>query len=182
MGVLNLVGVPENQWVSAYGCPGIIDGCPSVGVLNLGVPENQWVSLTSVGVGVPENQWVSGAARTVTSDGQEPLRRAMNERMSRPEGRAVYRRRKAIVEPVFGQIKNAGFRGFGVRGKLKPVFQIKNAGFRGWQVEGGQRVLAGLRRAQRQENGPCGAPGSGVPGVRAKGGDGVESGPRELWK
>ena len=61
----------------------------------------------------------SGAARTVTSDGQEPLRRAMNERMSRSEGRAVYRRRKAIMEPVFGQIKNTGFRGFGVRGKSK---------------------------------------------------------------
>ena len=58
----------------------------------------------------------SGAARTVTSDGREPLRRAMNERMSSPEGRAIYRRRKAIVEPVFGQIKNTGFRGFGVRG------------------------------------------------------------------
>ncbi len=61
----------------------------------------------------------SGAARTVTSDGREPLRRAMNERMSRPEGQAIYRRRKAIVEPVFGQIKNTGFRGFGVRGKSK---------------------------------------------------------------
>ena len=58
----------------------------------------------------------SGAARTVTSDGREPLRRAMNERMSSPEGRAIYRRRKAIVEPVFGQIKNTGFRGLGVRG------------------------------------------------------------------
>ena len=57
-----------------------------------------------------------GAARTVTSDGREPLRRAMNERMSRPEGRAIYRRRKAIAEPVFGQIRNTGFRGFGVRG------------------------------------------------------------------
>ena len=55
----------------------------------------------------------------MTSDGQEPLRRAMNERMSRPDGRAVYRRRKVIVEPVFGQIKNTGFRGFGVRGKSK---------------------------------------------------------------
>ena len=61
----------------------------------------------------------SGAARTVTSDGREPLRRAMNERMSRPESRAIYRCRKAIVEPVFGQIKNTGFRGFGVRGKSK---------------------------------------------------------------
>ena len=43
----------------------------------------------------------------------------MNERMSRPESRAIYRRRKAIVEPVFGQIKNTGFRGFGVRGLSK---------------------------------------------------------------
>ncbi len=61
----------------------------------------------------------SGAARTITSDGQEPLRRAMNERMSKPEGRAIYARRKTIVEPVFGQIKNSGFRGFGLRGKAK---------------------------------------------------------------
>ena len=61
----------------------------------------------------------SGAARTVTSDGREPLRRAMNERMSRPESRAIYSRRKVIVEPVFGQIKNTGFRGFGMRGKSK---------------------------------------------------------------
>ena len=43
----------------------------------------------------------------------------MNERMSRPESRAIYSRRKAIVEPVFGQIKNTGFRGFGVRGMSK---------------------------------------------------------------
>ncbi len=43
----------------------------------------------------------------------------MNERMSRPESRALYARRKTIVEPVFGQIKNSGFRGFGLRGKEK---------------------------------------------------------------
>ena len=61
----------------------------------------------------------SGAARTITSDGKEPLRRAMNERMSKPESRALYARRKTIVEPVFGQIKNSGFRGFGLRGKEK---------------------------------------------------------------
>ena len=61
----------------------------------------------------------SGAARTITSDGKEPLRRAMNVRMSKPESRALYARRKTIVEPVFGQIKNSGFRGFGLRGKEK---------------------------------------------------------------
>ena len=60
-----------------------------------------------------------GAARTIRSDGQEPLRGAMNERMRQAESRALYARRKMIVEPVFGQIKNAGFRGFGVRGKAR---------------------------------------------------------------
>ena len=61
----------------------------------------------------------SGAARMITSDGKEPSRRAMNDRMSKPESRAIYARRKTIVEPVFGQIKNSGFRGFGLRGKEK---------------------------------------------------------------
>ena len=61
----------------------------------------------------------SGAARAVAGEGREPLRRAMNDRMSRPESRAVRRRRKAIVEPVFGQIRNAGFRGSGARGPSK---------------------------------------------------------------
>ena len=72
-----------------------------------------------------------------------------------------------------------GDRGTGVRAD-------QEHGFPGFlcagQVEGGQRVLAGLLRAQRQENGPCGDRGSRAPGVRAKGGDGVESGPPELWK
>ena len=61
----------------------------------------------------------SGAARTVTGDGAEGLRRSMNERMSQPSSQALYSRRKVIVEPVFGQIKNLGFRGFGLRGKEK---------------------------------------------------------------
>ncbi len=38
-----------------------------------------------------------------------------------PEGRAVYKMRKAVVEPVFGQIKERrGFRRFLLRG-LAPV-------------------------------------------------------------
>ena len=61
----------------------------------------------------------SGAARRIRSDGQERLRRTMNERMRQPESRALYARRKVIVEPVFGQIKNADFRGFGLRGKAR---------------------------------------------------------------
>ena len=37
-----------------------------------------------------------------------------------PTGRAIYARRKAIVEPVFGQLKEArGFRRFHLRGRVK---------------------------------------------------------------
>jgi transposase len=41
----------------------------------------------------------------------------MTERLASPEGQAHYRRRKVIVEPVFGWIKHAmGFRQFSLRG------------------------------------------------------------------
>lgn len=46
-----------------------------------------------------------------------PLANAMREKLAGEVGEAVYRKRKAIVEPVFGQIKEArGFRRFSVRG------------------------------------------------------------------
>ena len=46
-----------------------------------------------------------------------PVAEAMREKLLSEEGRAVYRRRKGIVEPVFGQIKEArGFRRFSLRG------------------------------------------------------------------
>ncbi len=60
-----------------------------------------------------------GAARTITTDDKEPLRQKMNAKMQTDEARAVYKQRKVIVEPVFGQLKNSGFRGFSVRGKKK---------------------------------------------------------------
>ncbi len=41
----------------------------------------------------------------------------MRAKLSTPEGRAIYARRKAVVEPVNGQIKEArGFRRFLLRG------------------------------------------------------------------
>jgi len=44
----------------------------------------------------------------------------MRHKLKTPEGRAVYKLRKAIVEPVFGQIKEVrGFRRFSVRGLLQ---------------------------------------------------------------
>jgi transposase len=60
-----------------------------------------------------------GEARTLNTDDQEPFRQRMREKMRQPAAKAVYRQRKTIVEPVFGQIKNRGFRGFSVRGKDK---------------------------------------------------------------
>jgi len=60
-----------------------------------------------------------GSARSITSDDKEPLRQQMNSKMEKDDSKAVYKERKIIVEPVFGQIKNTGFRGFSVRGKEK---------------------------------------------------------------
>jgi len=43
----------------------------------------------------------------------------MNVKMEQAESKEIYKKRKVIVEPVFGQIKNRGFRGFSLRGKEK---------------------------------------------------------------
>ena len=44
----------------------------------------------------------------------------MKQKLKSQRGQAVYRMRKAIVEPVFGQIKERrGFRRFGMRGLSK---------------------------------------------------------------
>jgi transposase len=64
----------------------------------------------------PHGQWLAPAPR-----GRPPAGLTRRERMARKlrtlAGRAVYARRKAIVEPVFGQIKHArGFRQFLRRG------------------------------------------------------------------
>ena len=46
---------------------------------------------------------------------------AMRAKLASEEGRAVYAQRKAVAEPVFGQIKEVrGLRRFSLRG-LKPV-------------------------------------------------------------
>lgn len=55
--------------------------------------------------------------------GRIPANATPKERMRRKlqtrRGQAVYRRRKTIAEPAFGQIKNRGFRQFRLRGKEK---------------------------------------------------------------
>lgn len=57
-----------------------------------------------------------GTARTIVLEDKEPLRQAVFEKMRLPSAARIYRKRKTIVEPVIGQIKNTGFRKFNVRG------------------------------------------------------------------
>ena len=57
------------------------------------------------------------AGRRRGPDPRTVARREMEARLATEEGRALYRRRGVIIEPVFGRIKqNAGFRRFSRRG------------------------------------------------------------------
>jgi len=50
----------------------------------------------------------------------------MREKLQTEAGRTVYKMRKAIVEPVFGQIKEQrGFRRFSLRGKVNVSHEWK---------------------------------------------------------
>ena len=60
-----------------------------------------------------------GEARTLNTDDKEPLRQQMNVKMAQQASKDIYSKRKVIVEPVFGQLKNSGFRGFSIRGEDK---------------------------------------------------------------
>ena len=54
------------------------------------------------------------------SDAPATAKKRMAAKVRTPEGKALYARRKVIVEPVFGQIKEArGFRRFLLRGLAK---------------------------------------------------------------
>jgi len=61
----------------------------------------------------------NGSVRSINGDDKEHLRQQMNQKMEGDDATALYKARKVIVEPVFGQIKNRGGRGFSVRGKEK---------------------------------------------------------------
>jgi hypothetical protein len=51
--------------------------------------------------------------------GDATPRDRMQRKLRTRKGRRIYARRKAIVEPVFGQIKERGFRQFLLRGEQK---------------------------------------------------------------
>jgi hypothetical protein len=65
----------------------------------------------------------------------------MDRKVSRKAGRALYRRRQAIIEPVFGQIKDArGIRRFTRRGKVAADSEWK-------MIAGTHNLLKLYRRA-----------------------------------
>lgn len=57
--------------------------------------------------------------RSIQSDDKEHLRQSMVDKMQEESSKEIYSKRKTIVEPVFGQIKNTGFREFSLRGLKK---------------------------------------------------------------
>ncbi|UKS27094.1 IS1182 family transposase [Paenibacillus sp. HWE-109] len=58
--------------------------------------------------------------RSITRSEHDPLREEMRTKVQSDEGKAVYRMRKAIVEPIWGQLKEVqGFRQFHLRGEDK---------------------------------------------------------------
>ncbi len=68
------------------------------------------------------NMGMADVMGLVTSEVEVTVMEQMRRKLKTVEGRAVYRMRKAIVEPVFGQIKEGrGFRRFSFRGKEKVV-------------------------------------------------------------
>ena len=56
---------------------------------------------------------------TIYTDERGIILATMAEKMKKDSSKEIYRKRKIIVEPVFGQIKEGGFRRFSLRGFVK---------------------------------------------------------------
>lgn len=70
-------------------------------------------------VGREQDQGIDNWQEQPASRAQQ-IKNRMAQKLTSSEGKAIYARRKVIVEPVFGQIKEArGFRRFSLRGKRK---------------------------------------------------------------
>jgi hypothetical protein len=95
-----------------------------------------------------------GEPRTINTDDKEPLRREMIDKMNQESSKEVYKKRKVIVEPVFGQIKNSGFRGFLLRGyeKVGGEFSLVCAGHNFKKIV--KAVLSGEVRLEAREMEP----------------------------
>jgi hypothetical protein len=76
--------------------------------------------LSGIDLYVPPDRRKHGGADEATGPPGDSAAERMRAKLRTPAGRAAYAARKAIVEPVFGQIKEArGFRRFSLRGRAK---------------------------------------------------------------
>jgi transposase len=93
--------------------------------------------------------------RVIRTDKHEPIRQAMNTKMESSPAKDVYARRKVIVEPAFGHIKNNGFLGFSLRGKEKVAaeFSLVCAAYNFKKVV--SKILAGLVRPKEINTAKC---------------------------
>jgi hypothetical protein len=77
-------------------------------------------SLTDTDLYCPPHRVKHGENSPVSNSITSTVADTMRRKLSTPEGRDIYRFRKAIIEPVFGQIKEArNFRRFSFRGLAK---------------------------------------------------------------
>jgi len=83
----------------------------------------QWIYECQVCAQCPfQNDCVKAKSgkRTLKRTEGDPIREAMRTKVQSDEGKAIYRKRKAIVEPAFGEMKEVqGFRQFHLRGEEK---------------------------------------------------------------
>jgi transposase len=100
-----------DQVTSTVGTP------PHTAVADNGyVGDDHFVAVEARGITPYVSPGREGQTPTATAPG--PATARMAARLASEEGRAIYRRRKAIVEPVIGWIKHVlGFRQFSVRGE-----------------------------------------------------------------
>ena len=82
--------------------------------------EQAFATLEQIGVNALVALGREGKEQITIDPKSYPASVRMAERLATPEGKAQYRRRKVIPEPVFGWIKHVlGFRQFSLRGLSK---------------------------------------------------------------
>jgi len=79
-----------------------------------------WCEEQGVDAYIPTQRHRRSAAPPSPTEPAITPQQKMRQKVTSPEGMKIYRRRKCIPEPVFGQIKQAmGFRRFSLRGTTK---------------------------------------------------------------
>ena len=123
----NLGRKPEKATAdSGYFSEAAVTDPKTKGVELLVAPERRkhGAAAAETGAAAPETAEREAAAE---ASAEPSVAEAMRQKLQSPEGQAVYKMRKAVVEPVFGQIKERrGFRRFLFRGlkKVEAEWQI----------------------------------------------------------